>query len=497
MTDRGASKPNAKPAVSADATGREADLADERKRRGAILFTAFEPSGDAHAAPVIAELKARDPGLLIYAWGGPKMEAAGATLISSTCDDGAMGLDGFKKIAAVRSEIQKLKRWVTQHRVTVHVPVDSPAANFPIAKHLKPKGVRVAHLVAPQIWAWGPWRIGKLRKCTDCVMCLLPFEEQWFRTRQVPARFIGHPVINRELDTAAIAQRVKTMPQGAPRLLLLPGSRSSEVRRNLRLLVQSYVELADRNRGMAALIVAANERLARLMREMLGDLPVGLHIIVGDIDAAIHWCDIALTVSGTVSLDLTRQHRPMIGIYRTGLLSWLGAKIMLRTPYRLLPNIIAEREIVPEFVPAPPWLSAKTIVDAATRFLRDSRTIAVAAEELRRVELRFHGRHPDVAAADIILRLIDNRPIEDPKAAQEAPPPTVDPDLAALDRLASQATRGGATSGATNGGASGGASGGGSTKPSREGRRERLFTEGLNRDQSSDAGKSGRETKGG
>ncbi len=437
----GRSARNAQPTGTADALATEALPTDDRKRRGAILFTAFEPSGDAHAAPVIAELKARDPGLLIYAWGGPKMEAAGATLISSTCDDGAMGLDGFKKVAAVRSEIQKLKRWVTQHRVTVHVPVDSPAANFPIAKHLKPKGVRVAHLVAPQIWAWGPWRIGKLRRCTDCVMCLLPFEEHWFRTRQVPARFIGHPVINRELDTAAIAQRVKTMPQGAPRLLLLPGSRSSEVRRNLRLLVQSYVELADRNRGMAALIVAANERLARLMRDMLGDLPVGLHIIVGDIDAAIHWCDLALTVSGTVSLDLTRQHRPMIGIYRTGLISWLGAKIMLRTPYRLLPNIIAEREIVPEFVPAPPWLSAKTIVDAATRFLRDSRTIAVAAEELRRVELRFHGRHPDETAADIILRLVDGRPIEDPKAAPEPPPPTLDPELAQLDaEIAARAT---------------------------------------------------------
>jgi len=406
-----------------------ADGEPAASRRGrAILFTAFEHSGDAHAAPVIAELKRRDPGLIIYAWGGPLMEAAGATLIASTCDDGAMGLHGFRKIFAVRSEIQKLKRWATQHRVLVHVPVDSPAANFPICQHLKPKGVRVAHLVAPQLWAWGAWRIKKLRGCTDIVMCLLPFEESWFKKRQVPAKFIGHPVINRELDTEAMGKRQKSLPQGSPRILLLPGSRSAEVKANLPLLVASFVELADRNRGAAGLIVATNDKLARLARNAIRDMPVGLHLIVGDVEAAIHWCDVALTVSGTVSLDLTRQHRPMVGVYRTGIVSWLGAKLMLRTPFRLLPNVIAGREIVPEFVPAPPWLSARSIVEAATRFLKDSKNVAIAAEELRRVALRFHGRSPAIAAADMIQRLIDGRPVEDPKAP---PPATVDPEAPA------------------------------------------------------------------
>lgn len=399
---------------------------DDRRKRGAILFTAFEPSGDAHAAPVIAELKARDPGLIIYAWGGPKMEAAGATLISSTCDDGAMGLDGFKKIAVVRGEHQKLKRWSTQHRVAVHVPVDSPAANFPVCQYLKPRGVRIAHLVAPQLWAWGAWRANKLRKCTDCVMCLLPFEEKWFKSRQIPAKFIGHPVINRDIDPAALAERRKSLPSGSPRLLLLPGSRSSEVKRNVRLLVAAFIELADRNRGTAGLIVAANERLARQIRETVVDMPIGLHVVVGEIDAGIAWADLALTVSGTVSLDLTRQHRPMVGVYRTGLISWLGAKIMLRTPHRLLPNIIAGRRIVPEFVPAPPWISPRAIVEAATHFLKDSKNVAIAAEELRRVAQRFEGRDPAHAAADIILRLLDGKPVDEPKPAVNASP-TVDP----------------------------------------------------------------------
>jgi len=400
--------------------------ADARRGR-VVLFTAFEPSGDAHAAPVIAALKERDPDLLIYAWGGPKMADAGAQVVEMTAGDGAMGLVGLAKILKVRRHILAIRDWSQQQRVVVHVPVDSPAANFPICKFLKPRGVRVAHLVAPQMWAWGGWRVNKLRRLTDVVMCLLPFEEQWYRSRHVPAKFIGHPVINRELDTADLAKREKHLTQGSPRILLLPGSRSGEVKANLRLMVATFVELADRNRGCAGLIVAANAELAKLCRKLIPDMPTGLHIVINDdsmLDAAIHWCDLVLAVSGTVSLDIARQQRAMIGIYRVGLISWLGAKIVLKTPFRLLPNVIAGRRIVPEFVPCAPWMGPRVLVDEATRFLKDSRNVAIAAEELRRVVLRFHGHNPDVEAADIVMRLIESRPIED---AKPAPPPTEDP----------------------------------------------------------------------
>ncbi|MFO0828575.1 MAG: hypothetical protein U0572_10565 [Phycisphaerales bacterium] len=429
MTDRGVDARTQQKTGAANTAGAAtaaSGTADGRRGR-VVLFTAFEPSGDAHAAPVIAELKARDPDLLVYAWGGPRMADAGAQLVDTTADDGAMGLGGVAKALKVRKHIQAIIAWSQQQRIVVHVPVDSPAANFPVCKALKPRGVRVAHLVAPQLWAWGSWRINKLRRLTDVVMCLLPFEEQWFRSRQVPAKFIGHPVINRELDTAVLAVRQKTLPQGSPRILFLPGSRSGEVRANLRLLASTYTELADRNRGCAGLIVAANDRIARLCRQLVPEFPTGLHMVVNDgetLDAAIHWCDLAIAVSGTISLDLARQHRPMIGVYRSGLVSWLGSKIVLRTPNRLLPNIIAGRRIVPEFVPAPPWIGPRPLVEAATRFLRDSRNAAVTAEELRRVALRFHGHHPDTEAAEIVMRLVDGRPIEQPKPV---PPPTADP----------------------------------------------------------------------
>jgi len=400
-----------------------------------VLFTAFEPSGDAHAAPVIAELRRRDPDLRIFAWGGPRMEEAGAEVLERTADDGAMGLGGIARAAAVWREVRRIRRWIVRQRVVVHVPVDSPAANFPVCKVTKAAGARVVHLVAPQLWAWGSWRIGKLRRLTDGVLCLLPFEERWFRERHVPARFIGHPVLGEPLDLEAVAARAARLPRGSPRILLLPGSRSGEVRANLRLLAEAWVELGHLNRGTAGLIVAANEAIARQVRGILGDFPTGLHMTVGDVAAGIRWCDLALCVSGTVSLDVARQHKPMVAVYRTGPVSYFGAKFILRTPRRLLPNIIAGREIVPEFVPhwVPFGTGAKPIVEAALPYLRDSRNVAVTAEELRRVTRRFEGHHPAEEATDAILRVAGGGTFE--VAARG------DAELAAMDESPEPADR--------------------------------------------------------
>ena len=143
------------------AKGKESGVTPAHK---ALLFTAFEPSGDAHAAPVIQELLRRVPGLKIYAWGGPLMAEAGAHIVQETGLDGAMGLNALAKVSAVRREIRRIRDWSKAYRVLAHVAVDSPAANFPICKEMKAHGARIVHLVAPQLWAWGGWRVGKLRR---------------------------------------------------------------------------------------------------------------------------------------------------------------------------------------------------------------------------------------------------------------------------------------------------------------------------------------------
>jgi lipid-A-disaccharide synthase len=288
--------------------------------------------------------------------------------------------------------------------VVVHVPVDSPAANFPICKILRRRGVKTVHLVAPQLWAWGRWRLGKLRRLTDLVLCLLPFEEQWFNDRGIPARFIGHPAINRLIDQQELRQHMHGLPQGAPRIALFPGSRSQEARANTRLLLNAYVELQSRHQGASGLVVAASPAIAKIVRRKIKTFPTNLHMVSHQAEAVIAWCDLALAVSGTITLEIARQCKPMIGVYKTDLLSWLGSKLILRTPFRLLPNIIAEREIVPEFVPHAG--GAGPVIREASRILSDSKHAALQSEQLKRVCLRFANKQPAREAAAHIVKVL-------------------------------------------------------------------------------------------
>ena len=372
--------------------------------KSVILFTAFEPSGDAHAAPVIVALLRRDPKLRIVAWGGPRMEAAGAEMMGRTADDGEMGIPALRKVLAIRKVAQEISRWADHNAVAVHVPVDSPAANFPMCARMKKRGARVVHLVAPQIWPWGPWRIRKLRRLTDHVICLLPFEEAWFRQRGVAATFVGHPVINDPHDVDAASLGWIEPVAGEPRLLLLPGSRTIEVDRNARVLMEVAAAVRARFPDSSTLIAAANANIARRFEQVVGNLPPRTSLLTGVIDRAAAWCDFGVAVSGTVSLDLARAHKPVIGVYKTRRIAAFAANIVLRSPWRLLPNILARRKLVPEFVP---WAgSSAPIIDAALQLASDTQLRAQISDGMRSITATFAGHDPGEESASVILSML-------------------------------------------------------------------------------------------
>lgn len=389
----------------------------------AILFTAFEPSGDDHAAAVIAELRRRHPDLPMHAWGGPKMERAGATLVERTGDDAVMGLPGYQKIREHSRINDRIARWVAAHPVTVHVPVDSPAANFPICAITRGAGARVVHLVAPQIWAWGRWRIHKLRRRTDLVLCLLPFEEPFFQKRHVNARFIGHPLFDAPVDEPALDARAAALGGGSPRIALMPGSRPAEIEHNFPLLLDAFRALRDSHAGLAGVVAATKPAVADRLRAIAesttgGGWPERLGMVVGDTDAAIRWCDLALVVSGTVTLQIARQLKPMVVVYKGSPLFYYGfAKWLLATKFFALPNLLAHRAIVPEFTPH--FGGSEKIVDAARALLESPERGAQTRAELARVVGLFEGRHAAAAAADAIEEIAGLTPARAPHPAAD------------------------------------------------------------------------------
>lgn len=380
-------------------------------RDGVVLLTAFEPSGDAHAAPVVAELHRRRPDLRICAWGGPRMEAAGAEIVERTSDDGVMGFAGVLKAFEMKRTIDRIDRWAARNPVSLHLPVDSPSANFPICKRLRERGTRTIHLIAPKVWAWGHSRVRKLQRWSDHVLCILPFEPAWFGERGVEGTFIGHPVVAKPIDDDAIKADRDRLPEGDPRILVLPGSRSGEIAANLPAQLQTFAAVRSRFPNAQAVILAASERIEGRIRDAIarsfGETPPEVTIERGILEASIAWADLAFATSGTVSLDLTRQACPMIGSYAIPRWQMWIANTFVRTPFKLLPNIVAEEMVVPEFVPYRAGRGARPIIEAALPMLEDRTRLDAMRERLVEIRAMFDGVDPGEAAADTILGLLE------------------------------------------------------------------------------------------
>jgi len=333
-----------------------------------ILLTAFEPSGDALAAPVIAALRAARPSLPIAALGGPAMGDSGAQLLEKTTDQAVMLAAVAGQFGVHRRRLKRLEAWLAEHTITTHVAVDSPAANWSICRlvrRLQPKA-RIVHLAAPQIWAWAPWRIRRLRRLTDLVLCLLPFEPDWFTSRGVNATFVGHPLF--DVPTAA-NENSHTPPRDGLTLALLPGSRRDEIIANWPVILDVFDQLCQTRSHLRGVVATVDQNAAQLIRQLSAatELPAQLRVESGRTRAVLESADAAMVVSGTATLAAAAAGTPMVCVYNVKRWMWhMAGRWLIRTRTFALPNVIAEAaglgRVVPEFIPhfaqTPPLVKA-------------------------------------------------------------------------------------------------------------------------------------------
>jgi len=343
-----------------------------------ILLTAFEPSGDTLGARFVEVLRQHHPDLPVWALGGPKMQAAGATIIERTTDHAVMGTGAISHARLHHQRVARLKHWIADKLLIGHLPVDSPAANWAICKLVRqtqPK-TRIVHLAAPQLWAWAPWRIKKMRRLSDHVLCLLPFEPAWFNSRNMPATFVGHPMFDSVLPTD-----IGNLPDtDAPRLAFLPGSRRSEMQRNWPTMVAVWRGLREQGINVVAGVAAFDDAAEHVLRSHAcmapfdHAWPAGMTVLTGRADTVLHWADTVLVVSGTATLQVARHRKPMVVIYNASRLTWntLG-RFLIETRTFALPNIISESmdlgRAVPEFVPH--FGDVPPILDSCAALLTD------------------------------------------------------------------------------------------------------------------------------
>ncbi len=323
-----------------------------------LFFSAGEPSGDVHAAGLIAALKRREPGVEITGFGGPKMEAAGAQLLS---DMTRLAVMWFGRAAGNYFRFKRLlreaERFFSENSVEAVVLVDYPGFNWHIARAAKKHGIPVFYFMPPQVWAWAQWRTKKMRALVDLTLCPLDFEESWFSRHGINAKFIGHPFFeeNRKkaVDQAFLESFFNKMT-GKPILTLLPGSRMQEIAKNLDDMLRCVARVRERVPCVQPVFAAFSDEHAERIAELTTERPVdpacpvdplypevSIPVYVDRTAELIRAADCCLAVSGSVSLELLACNKPTVIYYRVGAIPFFIQRFFRRARYITLVNLLA------------------------------------------------------------------------------------------------------------------------------------------------------------
>ncbi len=319
----------------------------EEKPIPKIFFSAAEVSGDKHAAKLIGNLRTDLHAVNCEGLGGASMADVGCELMENLIDRSAMLTHAVKQVGFYKKLLTRVKERFVQNRPDLVVVIDSPAWNFHVAKAAKKLHIPVLHYIAPQLWAWGAWRINKLRKCTDKVACILPFEQEWFQARDVDAVYVGHPLFDDSDNVASAVIEDRSFPTVA----LLPGSRQHEIDRLWAPMQIIGRSIKNAHPLVKFVTVAPNDAMSEKLREK-SDSSLNIEFSNKSLEAVTRHADLALIASGTATLETAAQHCPMIVMYHVGAWQWnLVGRWLLKTKWISLVNILAQRELVPEFIP--------------------------------------------------------------------------------------------------------------------------------------------------
>ncbi|MBI2537858.1 MAG: lipid-A-disaccharide synthase [Gemmatimonadetes bacterium] len=308
-----------------------------------VCVCAGEPSGDRYAAALLRALREQRPDVQIEGVGGGYMAAAGATLLERVESLSAMGFaEPLKRLVAHASVFRQLRRRFLERRYDLVILVDYPGFNLPVARAAGTAGIPALYYVAPQAWAWAPRRADRLRRTVRALAVILPFEEAFFRSRGVPARFVGHPLLDVPYPSGTAARAALGLDAGSRVLALLPGSRPSEVRRLWPVL-----------RDAARRLRAFHPDLDTVVAAVPGcEYPGSDDLRLSGSGAAVVLAaaDCALCKAGTATLEAAIVGVPSVVVYRTDAWSYAVARRMARVPFVGLANLLAGRAVVPELI---------------------------------------------------------------------------------------------------------------------------------------------------
>lgn len=307
-----------------------------------IFFSVGEPSGDLHGANLIRQLQRRHPQLQAVGYGGPNMAAAGCQLHA---DLTALAVMAFTRVLVNIHHfwglVSRADRYFRHHRPDAVVLIDYPGFNWWIARRAKVHGIPVYYYTPPQIWAWAQWRVKKMRRLVDHVLCSLPFEEPWLRSHGCRATFVGHPffdeIARQEPDPAFMARH---RAQSDPLVTILPGSRTQEVLQNLPVFLKAAAHISREEPRVRFAIAAFKDRQAEMARQAVAASGLPIEICVGRTPELIRLADCCMACSGSVSLELLYQAKPTVIHYCISPVAHWLKQYVLKVKYFTLVNLL-------------------------------------------------------------------------------------------------------------------------------------------------------------
>lgn len=354
-------------------------MAQAKNKR--VFVSANDPSADVHCAGLISALKRTDASIEFVGIGGPKMAAAGCEVIENTVGRAVMTYNAVAHVGHFYRLVQRIRRHLDEHPVDLMIVCDSPSFNFHVAKAAKKAGVRTLFYVAPQLWAWGGWRIHKLRRLCDKLCCLLPFEEEWFRQRGLDTTFVGNPLLDRlPTDLSGLRKTYAGFEPGRARIALMPGSRMAEIDSLWKPMQEISLRLKQKYPGASFTTVAVNDERRRLLEQkQIPGFECRYSVdTVRDTAAAV---DFSIVASGSATLEVASSGCPMVIMYQTNKYLWhLIGRWLVYAKFFTLVNLLADRELAPEFMPY--FTSIEPIVQRVDGYLQDKGLLSQISNEL-------------------------------------------------------------------------------------------------------------------
>lgn len=367
-----------------------------------IALVAGEASGDILGAGLMRALKARHAAVEFIGVGGPLMQAEGLKSYFPMERLSVMGLvEVLGRLRELLARRKKLVADLIAAKPDVFIGIDAPDFNLNIELKLRQAGIKTVHYVSPSVWAWRQKRVLKIREGCDLMLTLFPFEAKFYEEKGVPVRFVGHSLadaIPLEADRAA-ARAELGLPEG-PLVALMPGSRGGEVGRLGALFLDTAQRLRAMRPGVRFVMPCASPERRAQLEEMLAGRDLPLTLLDGKSHLALAACDAVLIASGTATLEALLYKRPMVVAYRLSPLTFWILKRVVKSPYVSLPNLLAQRLLVPELLQDEATVEA--LAQTLSPLIEDGQEQTRGFDEIHRT-LRLDASNQ---AADAVLNLI-------------------------------------------------------------------------------------------